>query len=40
MKRSLGELENLDGLLLASDASACMTGTTVTVHGGHLVSAL
>jgi NAD(P)-dependent dehydrogenase (short-subunit alcohol dehydrogenase family) len=41
-QRRLGELENLDGplLLLASDASAYMTGTTVTVDGGHLVSAL
>ena len=41
-QRRLGELENLDGplLLLASDASAYMTGTTITVDGGHLVSAL
>ena len=41
-QRRLGELENLDGplLLLASDAGAYMTGTTITVDGGHLVSAL
>ena len=36
-QRRLGELEDLSGaiLLLASDASAYMTGTTITVDGGH-----
>lgn len=40
--RRLGRPEDLDGafLLLASDASAWMTGTCITVDGGHLVSAL
>jgi NAD(P)-dependent dehydrogenase (short-subunit alcohol dehydrogenase family) len=40
--RRLGRPEDLDGafLLLASDASAWMTGSTVTVDGGHLVSSL
>jgi NAD(P)-dependent dehydrogenase (short-subunit alcohol dehydrogenase family) len=34
-----GRLEELDGplLLLASDAGAFMTGSVVTVDGGHLV---
>ena len=41
-QRRLGRLEDLDGgiLLLASDASAFMTGTTIVVDGGHLVSSL
>lgn len=41
-QRRLGELEDLDGplLLLASDASAYMTGSVITVDGGHLVSTL
>lgn len=38
----LGRLEELDGplLLLASEAGAAMTGTTVAVDSGHLVSSL
>lgn len=41
-QRRLGALADLDGplLLLASDASAFMTGTVVNVDGGHLVSSL
>ena len=41
-QRRLGRLEDLDGplLLLASDASAYMTGSILAVDGGHLVSAL
>ncbi|MEZ5931836.1 MAG: SDR family oxidoreductase [Alphaproteobacteria bacterium] len=41
-QRRLGRLEDLDGplLLLASDASAHMTGSIVAVDGGHLVSGL
>jgi NAD(P)-dependent dehydrogenase (short-subunit alcohol dehydrogenase family) len=41
-RRRLGRLQDLNGplLLLASDASAYMTGTVVTVDGGHLVSGL
>lgn len=40
--RRLGRPEDLDGafLLLATDASAWMTGSTITVDGGHLVSSL
>jgi NAD(P)-dependent dehydrogenase (short-subunit alcohol dehydrogenase family) len=40
--RRLGQPEDLDGafLLLATDASAWMTGSTLTVDGGHLVSTL
>jgi NAD(P)-dependent dehydrogenase (short-subunit alcohol dehydrogenase family) len=41
-QRRLGKPEHLDGplLLLASDASEFMTGTTVVVDGGHVVNAL
>jgi NAD(P)-dependent dehydrogenase (short-subunit alcohol dehydrogenase family) len=41
-QRRPGRLQDLDGplLLLASDASAYMTGTVLTVDGGHLVSSL
>ena len=41
-QRRPGQLEDLDGplLLLASDASAYMTGSVLTVDGGHLVSSL
>jgi NAD(P)-dependent dehydrogenase (short-subunit alcohol dehydrogenase family) len=41
-QRRLGRLEDLDGplLLLASDASAYMTGSILAVDGGHLVSRL
>lgn len=40
--RRFGALEDLDGplLLLASPASAYMTGSVITVDGGHLVSSL
>lgn len=40
--RRLGNPEDLDGafLLLATDASAWMTGSTIAVDGGHLVSSL
>lgn len=40
--RRLGRLEDLDGplLLLASDASRYMNGSTIVVDGGHLVSTL
>jgi NAD(P)-dependent dehydrogenase (short-subunit alcohol dehydrogenase family) len=40
--RRLGRPHDLDGpfLLLATDASAWMTGTSVAVDGGHLVSSL
>ncbi len=41
-QRRLGELRELEGplLLLASDAGSYMTGSVVTVDGGHLVSSL
>lgn len=40
--RRLGTPEDLDGalLLLATDASAWMTGSVIAIDGGHLVSAL
>ncbi len=41
-QRRAGNIEDLEGplLLLASDASRYMTGTTLVVDGGHLVSSL
>ena len=41
-QRRWGEMEDLEGplLLLASDASAYMTGSVITVDGGHTVSTL
>ena len=41
-QRRLGRLQDLDGalLLLASDAGAYMTGSTVVIDGGHLQSSL
>jgi NAD(P)-dependent dehydrogenase (short-subunit alcohol dehydrogenase family) len=41
-QRRLGKPEELDGalLLLASNTSTYMTGTVITVDGGHLVSTL
>ena len=40
--RRFTNLEDLNGplLLLSSDASRAMTGSTITVDGGHLVSGL
>jgi len=40
--RRFGEMTDLDGplLLLASDAGAAMSGSTVAVDGAHLVSSL
>jgi NAD(P)-dependent dehydrogenase (short-subunit alcohol dehydrogenase family) len=41
-QRRIGRLQDLDGplLLLASDSSAYMTGSVLTVDGGHMVSGL
>jgi NAD(P)-dependent dehydrogenase (short-subunit alcohol dehydrogenase family) len=41
-QRRLGELAELDGplLLLLSDAGSFMTGSVVTVDGGHMISGL
>ena len=41
-QRRIGQPENLDGalLLLASDAGTFMTGSVLTVDGGHTVSSL
>jgi NAD(P)-dependent dehydrogenase (short-subunit alcohol dehydrogenase family) len=40
--RRLGKVEELEGplLLLASDASSYMSGTTIVVDGAHLCSGL
>lgn len=41
-QRRLGQLSELDGplLLLISNAGSFMTGSVVTVDGGHMVSGL
>jgi NAD(P)-dependent dehydrogenase (short-subunit alcohol dehydrogenase family) len=41
-QRRLGQAEDLDGalLLLASDASRYMTGSSIVIDGGHLQSTL
>jgi NAD(P)-dependent dehydrogenase (short-subunit alcohol dehydrogenase family) len=41
-QRRVGDLEDLNGplLLLASSAGALMTGTSLTVDGGHVLSSL
>ena len=41
-QRRTGELEELNGplLLLASDAGSLMTGSALTVDGGHVLSEL
>ncbi len=41
-QRRIGQPDNLDGalLLLASDAGSFMTGSVITVDGGHTVSSL
>jgi NAD(P)-dependent dehydrogenase (short-subunit alcohol dehydrogenase family) len=41
-QRRIGQASDLDGalLLLASEASGYMTGSTLVVDGGHLVSSL
>ncbi len=41
-QRRLGQMQDLNGplLMLASDASAFMTGAEIAVDGGHLVSSL
>lgn len=41
-QRRVGDLEDLDGplLLLAGDGSAFMTGSVLTVDGGHMVNSL
>jgi NAD(P)-dependent dehydrogenase (short-subunit alcohol dehydrogenase family) len=41
-QRRIGKPEELDGalLLLSSDAGSFMTGSVITVDGGHTVSSL